>query len=146
MKVIRYSFEGFKPQKQTHHMIQVNYEIFGFKKYKKKWFNKSKNRIFKHIALERHAKLKPFYKENYEDFQEGIWVFIDGYKNNQSLNHLTRLTPCFSAELPDNIEVYDVNWEKKLSLNDPIVKAFGCYIPTRCLKDIKNIRRVKRKG
>lgn len=28
-----------------------------------------------------------FYNNHKEDLQEGLWFFIDGYKDNQSLNH-----------------------------------------------------------
>ena len=42
------------------------------------------------------------------------YVFIDGYKNNQSLNHLKRKVPCWKAEISDNTVVYDVNWENNV--------------------------------
>ena len=70
---------------------------------------------------------------------------LDGYKNNQSLNYLKEKVPCWEAEIDDDVLVYDCNLEKIVSLNDPIVKFGGCYIPKKLIKNIKNIKRRKTK-
>lgn len=75
-----------------------------------------------------------FYYEHKEDLQEGIWFFIDGYKNNQSLNHIKEKVPCWEAEIDDDVLVYDCNLNKIVSLNVPIVKFGGCYIPEKLIK------------
>ena len=82
-----------------------------------------------------------FYNQHKEDLQEGLWFFIDGYKNNQSLNHLQHKVPCYEAEIPDDIIVYDFNLEKLISITDPLVKLGGCYIPKRLCSQITNIKR-----
>ena len=143
MKVIRYSFDGFKVQKQDYHLkTQIDFHLKDFDA----WFEKEKIKenyphLYRNI-LEKHEFLVKFYSENYEDFKEGIWVFWDGYKNSQSLNHLKKKTPCFSAILPDDIEVYDVNLEEKLTLSDPKCSIFGCFVPKRSLSSLKDVKRV----
>lgn len=57
-----------------------------------------------------------------EDLQEGLWFFVDSYKNNQSLNHLKHKVPCYEAEIPDNIMVYDCNLEKIVIITDSLVQ------------------------
>lgn len=88
-----------------------------------------------------HEQKTIFYKEHLEDFKYGIWCFIDGHKNNQALNHLKTKIPCWEAEVPDNIECYDCNWNKLTTISDSIVLWGGCYIPKREMWKIKNIRR-----
>ena len=137
MKIIRYSKEGFKPQKQTYHVNK-------FESCK----DLDLNTIPKHLQYEVKKiieKKVKFDHEHKEDLQEGIWFFIDGYKNNQSLNHLKEKVPCWEAEIDDDVLVYDCNLEKIVSLNDPIVKFGGCYIPKKLIKNIKNIKRRKTK-
>lgn len=87
-----------------------------------------------------HEQKVIFYKEHLEDFKRGIWCFVDGYKCNQSLNHLKRKVPCWEAEVPDDIECYDCNWEKLITISDPVVLWGGCYIPEREIWKIRNIR------
>jgi len=68
----------------------------------------------KHLQYQiqkKHNELVAFYKEHYQDLRKGIWFFLDGYKNNQSLNHLTRKVPCWEAEIEENVTLYDCNWE-----------------------------------
>lgn len=139
MKVIRYSKNGFKAQEQTYHMQEVNYHLYDFN------INEYTEHLRPHIQ-KKHNILVPFYLTNYNDFKRGIWVFIDGYKNNQSLNHLKEKVPCFEAELPDDIMVYDVNWEKQMKLDDFECTLFGCYIPERSLVNIKNIKRRRKRN
>ena len=94
------------------------------------------------IVLDIHYKRVMLYKENISDFQYGIWAFIDGYKNNQSLNHLKHRVPCWSADISDDTIVYSVNWDKKIKITDDECKVFGFYIPANQLKTLKNIKRV----
>lgn len=137
MKVIRYSEYGFQVHEQTHHMEQVNYLLNEF----------DINGIPEFLRYEIqkiNEKKKKLYVENYEDFKKGIWVFIDGHKSNMSLNHLKKLVPCWEADFPDDIDVYDVNWDHKLKLSDVECTYFGCYVPARSLEKISNIRRRKK--
>lgn len=41
--------------------------------------------------------------------------------------HLNKV-PCWEAEVPDDIECYDCNWEKLITISDPDVQWGGCYI------------------
>ena len=130
MKIIRYSIEGFKPQYQSHHLEDIKYHLndFDISVYPKH-LQMSIQKIHEHKVS--------FYQGNYEDFQCGIWAFIKGYKDNQSLNHLKRKVPCWEAEISDNIVVYDVNWEKKILITDRLCKIFGFYIPKRNMNTLK---------
>lgn len=133
-KIIRYSIHGFKAQYQSYHLKYINYHLNDFNT------NSLPNHL-KYVVEQRHNKLLPFFKEHYEDFKEGIWIFIDGYKNNQLLNHLKYKVPCWEAEIEDNVIVYDTNWEEIISLNNPIVKIGGCYLPKREINKIYNIKK-----
>ena len=134
MKVIRYSIHGFKPQEQTHHMEKINYHFHDF--------NISDYPEFLQWDIQRiHERCVDFYTKHLEDLKSGIWCFVDGYKNNQSLNHLKRKVPCWEAELPDDTECYDCNWEKLTNISDKIVLFGGCYIPERELYKLRNIKR-----
>lgn len=134
MKVIRYSKTGFKAQNQVHHLKHMNYLINHFS------LNDYPDFLQTFISESRQQKIN-FFKENEQDFQKGIWVFIDGYKNNQSLNHLREKVPCWQAEIPDDTICYSVNWDKKILISDSIAKGFGVYIPEKELSQIKNIKR-----
>ena len=137
MKVIRYSVDGFKTQEQTHHMNHVNYELHEFDI--NDYPEQTRYQIQK--IHERHVE---FYKKHMDDLKCGIWCFIDGYKDNLSLNHLKQKVPCWEAELPDDIECYDCNWERLTTISDPIVLCGGCYIPKRELCKLNNVKRRKR--
>lgn len=128
MKVERYSLTGFKTQYQSYHMNRVMFEL-NEDEYQKVFITFPEH--LKRYIEEQHKKNVIFFKENYKDLEKGIWVFIDGYKNNQSLNHLKKKVPCWTADLADDTEVYDVNWTKKMKLNDVECTFFGCYIPER---------------
>lgn len=133
MKVERYSLYGFKPQVQTYHLKQcVWFHLCEFE-------NAMENYALTEFLMKEHERLYNFYKENYQDFTEGVWIFKEGYKGNQALNHLKQKVPKWIAELPDDIDVYDCNWSKKTRLDEYQPLSFGCYVPKRCLKDIKNI-------
>jgi len=137
MYIIRYSINKFEPQYQSKHLSQVDLELDEL------WFendfmNFCPNHL-KSICLENHKRKVPFYKQYYEDFKYGIWAFIDGCKNNQSLNHLKRKVPCWKAEINDNTIVYDVNWEKRMLITNPECKYFGFYIPVNQLNSLKMI-------
>ena len=137
MKVIRYSIYGFKPQEQTHHMEGVNYHLHRFD------INDYPEHLRYNIQKihERHVE---FYSQHLDDLKCGIWCFVDGHKNNLSLSHLKRKVPCWEAELPDDVECYDCNWEKLVIITDPIVLCGGCYIPERELYKLNNVKRRKR--
>ena len=139
MKIIRYSPTAFTPQKQTHHIQQFEY-----------WMSLDPKDYSKHLQYSmqqlREQKIL-FYNQHKEDLQEGLWFFIDGYKNNQSLNHLKHKVPCYEAEIPDNIMVYDCNLEKIIPITDPLIYLAGCYIPKRLCSQIINVkRRIKREN
>ena len=121
-KIIRYSTYGFKPQIQSHHLQHIDYHLYHFN------INDFPEHLQYYIQ-KRHDELLPFYKEHYNDFKEGIWFFLDGHKSNQSLNHLKRNITCLEAEIEDDVEVYDCNWEYVTTLDDPIVEFDGCYLP-----------------
>lgn len=131
MKIIRYSITGFIPQKQTHHIC-----IF------KTWLkiNPKDYPGMEYTMQQLKQQHTFFYNQHKEDLQEGLWFFIDGYKNNQSLNHLKYKVPCYEAEVPDDIMVYDCNLEKVIPLTDPLVYWAGCYIPKRLCNQITNIK------
>lgn len=132
MKIIRYSTTGFTPQKQTHHI-----RIF------ETWQNLNPKDYpgMEYIMQQLKQQHTLFYNNHKEDLQEGLWFFIDGYKDNQSLNHLKHKVPCYEAEVPDDIMVYDCNLEKVITLTDPLVYWAGCYIPKRLCNQITNIKR-----
>ena len=137
MKIIRYSAAAFKPQEQTHHAEYIKYHLSGE-------FNLEDYPEFMRWQIQRiHEQKAAFYKEHLEVFKRGIWCFVDGHKSNQSLNHLKKKVPCWEAEVSDDIECYDCNWGKLITISDPDVLWGGCYIPERELWKIKNIRRRK---
>jgi hypothetical protein len=131
MKIVRYSNCGFTPQFQKHHLSGIDYEL-----------NEFDIAIYpdhlKHHILLAHEKLLPFWKEHYQDFIYGIWVFIDGHECMQSLNHLSIIPKRTLAEIDDSTIVYDVNWERQLKITDEICQYFGCYIPESQLGSIRN--------
>ena len=138
IKIIRYSVSGFRPQKQTHH-------IHGFEYWDS--FNPYGKDIPEHLryTMEEIKKEKlRFYSEHFDDLQEGLWFFIDGHKNRQALNHLSKPVPCWEGEVRENLVVYDCNLEHIVPITDSIVQGFGCYIPKRLIGEIKNIKRRKR--
>lgn len=139
MKVIRYSVCGFKPQTQTNHMEHVNYHLYQFD------INDYPDHL-KWQIQKIHERNVAFYNDHLDDLKSGIWVFIDGHKDNLSLNHLKRRVPCWEADLPDDTECYDCNWEKITTISDHIVLFGGCYIPERELFKLKNIKRRNRKS
>lgn len=133
MIVERYSFDGFKPQKQIHHLKDFVYPIL--------YFDDTKYPEFlRHFMIERRKKLYPFYKENFDDLSYGIWVFIKGYKSNFNLNHLHHRVPRGFAYLPDDTIVYDPNWTEKKRLDDESVRIGGCYIPKNNLALLKELK------
>ena len=130
MNIIRYSVAAFEPQEQTHHAKHIQYHLSGE-------FNLEDYREFMSI----HEQKVAFYKDYLEDFKRGIWCFVDGYKSNQSLNHLKKKVPCWEAEVPDDVECYDCNWEKLITISDSVVQWGGCYIPEREMCKIRNVKR-----
>ena len=131
MKIIRYSSQAFTPQKQTYHLKKFSF-----------WFTLNPKDYFEADAIQQLKQQHTnFYNQHKKDLQEGLWVFIDGHKNNQSLNHLKHKVPCYEAEIPDNIMVYDCNLEKIILITDQSVYWAGSYIPKRLCKQITNIKK-----
>ena len=85
MYVIRYSFSGFKPQYQSLNQVEYHLNNFNLLDYPE--------HLQYEVCKQHNQKVKLFL-EHYDDFQYGICCFINGYKNNQSLNHLNRRVPC----------------------------------------------------
>lgn len=137
MKIIRYSVAAFEPQEQTHHAKHIQFHLYDFDIDKFPEFARWQ-------ILKIHEQKVAFYREHLEDFRCGIWCFVDGHKSNQSLNHLKKKVPCWEAEVPDDIECYDCNWEKLITISDSDVLCGGCYIPEREMWKIRNIRRRKK--
>ena len=134
IKIIRYSTTGFKPQKQMHHLKDVYYHMYDF--------NINDYPEFMRYSISQiHEKHLAFYKEHINDLKEGIWFFLDGHKNNQSLNQLKHKVPCWEAEIESDAYVYDVNWEYITDLSDPFVKWAGCYFPKSQMSKIHNIKK-----
>lgn len=138
MKIIRYSSTAFTPQKQTHHIKSFEFWLdLNPKDYPEREYTMQK--------LKQQHTL--FYNQHRADLQEGLWFFIDGHKNNQSLNHLKHKVPCYEADIPDDIMVYDCNLEKIVPITDSLVYWAGCYIPKRLCNQIINVkRRIKREN
>lgn len=130
MRIIRYSINKFEPQYQSHHLKMVDNELSNFN------IEEYPSHLQKFIMAQ-HEKLVPFYKENYNDFKYGIWAFIDGFKDNQSLNHLKKKVPCWRAEISDETTVYGVNWDEKFKITNDLCKLFGFFIPQRELHTLK---------
>lgn len=78
--------------------------------------------FMRHTVQKLHEEQLLFYQRHYDDLKEGVWFFLDGHKNNQSLNHLKHKVPCWEAEIEPDVLVYDCNWEKLISLTDPFVE------------------------
>lgn len=135
MKVIRYSNYGFKPQQQTHHMnIYVNFHLYNFN-------IDDYPEYMRYILLDIHKRKVEFYSKHLEDFKSGVWCFIDGYKSNLALNHLKRKVACYEAELPDDTQCYDCNWDTFTTIKDSLILYGGCYIPERELYKLSNVKR-----
>ena len=135
-KIIIYSTQGFKPQYQSHHLKHIDYHINNFN------INDFPEHL-RYIIQHNHEDHLQFYKENYKDFQYGIWFFIAGHKNNQSLNHLEHKVPCWEAEIENDVLVYDVNWEYKTTLSDSFGMWSGFYLPASQIHKIHNIKKHK---
>lgn len=127
IRLERYSFDGFTPQYQKHHLQtykkQCNINPYNY------------TGLQRHYIIQfRNTTLK-FQKAHLQDFVFGIWAFFAGHKNNQSLNHLKHKVPKYYAWLPEDVIVYDVNWQKYMQLKDAFCQ-FGIYIPKRSLEKI----------
>lgn len=136
IKIIRYSLCGFQPQKQTECLKDIDYHL---NKFNIEDFPEHLRYSIQNI----HERNVKFYIKHLNDLQEGVWFFLDSYKNNQSLNHLKRKVPCWEAEIEEDVYVYDCNWDKIVSITDSIVKFGGCYIPKSQMYKIHNIKKRK---
>lgn len=137
IKIIRYSTTRFKPQKQLYHLKDIHYHMNDFNIEECPGF-------MRYDISQIHEKRLSFYKEHINNLQKGIWFFIDGYKNNQSLNHLKYKVPCWEAKIETDAYVYDINWEKIIHVIDPLVKLYGCYLPESQMSKIHNIKKRKK--
>ena len=133
-RIIRYSTQGFKPQYQSHHLKNIDYDLHSFD------INNFSDNLSYFIQQNHENRIK-FYKEHYQDFQYGIWFFIDGHKNNQALNHLKHKVPCWEAEIENDVLVYDVNWEYQTTLSDSFGINSGFYLPVSQIHKIHNIKK-----
>ena len=137
MKIIRYSKKGFKPQYQSYHLdIDVYYHLKNFNEYISDY-----PEHLKLFCIKQHEKLLPFYQQHINELQYGVWAFINGYKNNQSLNHLRERVPCWEADISDNTIVFDVNWEYVMPITDMKCEMFGFYIPKQQLNTLHNVKK-----
>jgi hypothetical protein len=135
MIIIRYSLNKFEPQYQNYHLKDVDYELNHF----------DISAFPKHLQYsiqKQHEESVEFYKENYYDLEWGVWAFIDGHKDNRSLNHLKRKVPCWRAKISDETTVIDVNWTKKMKITDNKCRLFGFYIPKSQLSTLKFLGKV----
>ena len=135
--VIRYSKTGFKPRYQDHHLHHVLYELTEFD------VDEAKRSPHAKAVLEIHERRFKLFKENFDDFRYGVWCFKEGASIGPELNHLREARPRWEAELPEDIEVYDVNLDAKYLLKDFPYGAM--YVPRRSLKQIANVHRVHKK-
>lgn len=142
MKVVRYSFQGFKPQFQSYHKKLMDWDLNVTPREFLRMFS-DYDRYAKKDSWKRILAHKAFVKEHYLNNLYGVWVFVEGHVNKQSLNHLKRPTPCWSAELPDDTLCYLTSnmWVGKLS--DEEATYFGVFVPASQLNKIKNIKRIK---
>jgi len=137
MKIIRYSKYGFNPQYQNYHLkIDAYYHL---KNFEESIIDCPEH--LKSFCIEQHKKLLPFYQEHIDELQYGVWAFIDGHKNNQSLNHLKECVPCWEADIADDVYVVGVNWDHIMSITDEECTYFGFFIPKQQMETICNIRK-----
>lgn len=137
MRVVRFSKTGFKPRYQDHHLKHILYELNDFD------VDLIKRAFHKSELLKKHEYLVDFYTKNFDDFRYGIWCFKEGYRIGPELNHLKQAMPRWTADLPDDVEVYDFNLESKYVLKDYPYGAM--YVPKRSLKNISNVHRAPKK-
>lgn len=148
LKVMRFSNTGFEPQIQRHHLETLVW--FHMSDKYDKMIEKLKRRISVNryqlnvLKYDHYKKLK-FYKKHYPDLGVGIWVFKNNYMSKQSLNHIEDIDKVqkWEGELPEDIDVYDSNWEKVMTLREGLQSPFGCYIPKRSLKHLRNVKRLR---
>lgn len=130
----RYSDYGFVPQYQSHHLkniIPILKTDEDFLKY-----YQSLTEYQKQMMLSYKHSYEDFFRENIEDFQYGIWAFIKGYKDKQSLNHLKAIPKVNYAMMPKDTIVYDCNWQRKSYLSNYFCRIYGCYIPKSSLTNL----------
>lgn len=138
MRVYRYSDTGFEPQDQSHHRACVLLEL------DEQAFEEMMERMPAHGisgCRERHERLVPLYAEHIEDFESGVWVFTSDNNSRMSLNHLKSIPTKWSAELPDDTIVWNVNLDARTTLVDcPAADVFGCYVPASSLERLSDVR------
>ena len=134
----RYSNDSFKSQKQIHHLKEIDLILDG-NEYEKYLLSLNLNNYQINLILSKIKEKRNFFRLHYDDLKDGIWVFIKGYKNNQSLNHLHKKVPKYYGELPNNVLVYDVNFTKTMNISNDECKLFECYIPKKELSKLRSI-------
>ncbi|MDD5151502.1 MAG: hypothetical protein PHC28_13675 [Flavobacterium sp.] len=142
IKIVRYSNSAFIPQYQKKHLSFAYHDIFDFdeemEKLRIEYPNIQQNW---YILQERNRKQLEFYNIELENLKFGIWAFIDGHENKQSLNHIKGKLPLkWQAEIPKGTTVYNINLERKLKIEDSECELFGFFISSNELYKLKNIK------
>lgn len=136
MELIRYSNNGFNAQYQDYHIehyIRYCLDSFDISKYPDH---------LKDIVQEQHDVRVKLYTQYHEYFKSGIWCFIKGHVNQQSLNHITIATQGYSAVVPDDTIVVGCNWDKLYPITDVESRVCGFYIPACNMDFITDITRL----
>jgi len=141
MKIIRFSDSGFSPQYQDYHLRSLIWPLLNYF-YNRDFPLYSKARAIFSSNHQYFKRLAQFIYENEEDFEYGIWAFIDGHVNNASLNHLNKRVSVWKAEIPDHIYVYDVNLNEKYLITDKRAQFFGFFIPSKELKFVSDVKKI----
>lgn len=149
IRVVRFSNTGFTPRVQTYHLQKLVWYHLSEKwneDFEKLQKNICLNRAYRHEIDKIHKMRVKFYKEHYEDFTEGIWVFKYGNVDKASIEFLNgedgKFVHKWQAFLPADTPVYDVEWTRLSTLRAETILPFGCYVPKRCLKYLDHIKRL----
>lgn len=132
MKIVRYSNSGFKPQLQTVHFHRFIVRM-----------DDNMNRYPEHLQGEIKKIIerdKLFFKRYKHELRYGVWAFIDGFEDMQSLNHLSKIPKKYLAEISDDTLVFDVNLTKQIKITDTLCRVFGFYIPESQLSTLQKIK------
>jgi hypothetical protein len=84
-----------------------------------------------------------YFEIELSNLKYGIWCFIDGFEDKQSLNHIKGDLPDkYEAYVPDDLIVYDSSWFRRIKITDDLCKCFGIFIGYDECKLITNIRKL----
>ena len=153
IKISRFSNNAFQAQEQSHHFkhLEIYYndrlyyeflnDLITWRiRYFKAQNDKDEIEYLTEKTKDECKQKKEFCLTHLDDFKRGIWVFWKDNENNVELNHFKNGFPIFNtAELPENTECYDVNWEEMHKLSDSIMSC-GTYIPERELYKLQNVK------